>query len=304
MSAMAVRRAAKADDSSPSRLQAELARRILKTLKDQGAGPGHPLVELALCRQFGVSRTPVRGALRLLAAQGLAVPRAARGFVLAGAVTQVPEPEPGRREEEEARLLLAALAQARAGGKLADRFTQQQILRRFGARLPVVLTVLRRLGELGLVERRAGNGWAFRPAADIQRAQGESYAFRQAVEPAMLLQPSFRLDRAWLETARAAHVKFRRRPWAEKDAAEFHDLNADFHEQLARCSGNRYMQEAVQRQILLRRFLDRQMRYDAKRVAAAIEDHLEILAALEGGWNDKAAALMLHHLTTSAGQAP
>jgi DNA-binding GntR family transcriptional regulator len=301
---MALRRAAKTHDSAPSRLQAELARRILKALKEQGAAAGHPLVELDLCRQFGVSRTPVRGALKLLAARGLALPRPVRGFVLAEAVTQVPDTDSGRRDAEEAEHLFAALAQARNSGKLADRFTQQQIVRGFDARLPVVLAVLRRLGELGLVERRAGNGWAFRPAADIQRAQGESYAFRRAVEPAMLLQPTFELDRAWLEKARAAHLKFRRRVWRDSDAVDFHDVNADFHEQLARCSGNRYMLGTIRRQILLRRFFDRQLAYDTRRIGAAIDDHLEILAALEGGWNDKAAALMLHHLTISANHAP
>jgi hypothetical protein len=31
----------------------------------------------------------------------------------------------------------------------------------------------------------------------------ESYAFRRALEPQMLLQPGFRLDRAWAEKARS-----------------------------------------------------------------------------------------------------
>ena len=35
---------------------------------------------------------------------------------------------------------------------------------------------------------------------------------------------------------------------------------------------------------------------------SAIDDHLEILAALEAGYADKAAALMLHHLTQSQSQ--
>jgi DNA-binding GntR family transcriptional regulator len=160
--------------------------------------------------------------------------------------------------------------------------------------------VLRQLRELGLVERKPGHGWAFGSAADAQRAQAESYAFRRALEPAMLLQPTFRLDRGWLEKARAAHLKFRRRPWKDSDAVDFHEVNADFHEQLARCSGNRYMLAAVRQQMQLRRFLNHQLEYDARRIGSAIDDHLEILAALEGGWNDKAAALMLHHLTISA----
>jgi len=59
-----------------SRLQAELARRILRYLKDENAQPGHHLVELDLCGIFDVSRTPVRGALQLLAAEGILVSRA------------------------------------------------------------------------------------------------------------------------------------------------------------------------------------------------------------------------------------
>src|SRR3546814_6842913 len=45
------------DAPRASRLQADLASRIVRMLKEQGAGPGHHLVELDLCRQFDVSRT-------------------------------------------------------------------------------------------------------------------------------------------------------------------------------------------------------------------------------------------------------
>ena len=74
-----------------------------------------------------------------------------------------------------------------AGGQLADQFTQQEVVRRFDARLGAVMRVLRHLGELGLVERKPGNGWAFVP--DPARILNESYAFRRALEPQMLLQP-------------------------------------------------------------------------------------------------------------------
>src|SRR5262249_7732767 len=40
----------------PSRLQAELAARILRRMKELGAGAGYHLVELELCELFGVSR--------------------------------------------------------------------------------------------------------------------------------------------------------------------------------------------------------------------------------------------------------
>jgi len=80
-------------------------------------------------------------------------------------------------------------------------------------------------------------------------------------------------------------------------------VNADFHAQLARCSGNRTMLRAVERQNQLRQFLIGQWEYSMEQVHSAIDDHLEILAALEAGYADKAAALMLHHLTQSATQS-
>jgi DNA-binding GntR family transcriptional regulator len=280
-----------------SRLQAELARRILRHLKDENAQPGHHLVELDLCRIFDVSRTPVRGALQLLAAEGIVAPRAGRGFVLAKLPGAIDETE----DDEQDRRLFDSLARARNAGKLPDQFTQQEIVRRFAARLGTVMTVLRQLAELGLVERRPGNGWAF--AGDAARILNESYAFRRALEPQILLQPGFKLDRAWAEKTRTLLQKLRKKNWRSGDGVAFHAANADFHEQLARCSGNRTMLKAIQRQNQLRDFLIGRSDYPMEQVHSAIDDHLEILAALEAGYADKAAALMLHHLTQSASQS-
>jgi DNA-binding GntR family transcriptional regulator len=280
-----------------SRLQAELARKILRLLKEQAVQPGHHLVELNLCSAFGVSRTPVRGALKLLAAEGIVTPRGGRGFLLAKMPAATDEDE---GEDEEDQRLFEALARARSASKLADQFTQQEVVRRFDAKLGPVMRVLRHLAELGLVERKPGNGWAF--VADPGRILNESYAFRRALEPQMLLQPGFRLDRGWAERARSLHNKLRKKPWRAGDGATFHGVNAEFHEALARCSGNRAMLKAVQRQNQLRDFLIGQWEYPVEQVHSAIDDHLEILAALEAGYADKAAALMLHHLTQSQSQ--
>lgn len=282
-----------------SRLQAELARRILRHLQEQGTQLGTHLVELDLCRSFDVSRTPVRGALKLLAAQGVVTERPSRGYVLAALPPAGAEKEAPSEEGEDTRLF-EALADVRAKAAISDQFTQQDVMRRFGVRLGSVLSVLRHLAELGVVERRPGNGWAFVP--DPTRILSESYAFRRALEPQILLQPGFRLDRAWAEKARAEHLKLRKKPWRAGDGVRFHAVNADFHEQLARSSGNRAMLRAVQRHNQLRQFLIGRWDYPMEQVHSAIDDHLEILAALEAGYADKAAALMLHHLTQSASQ--
>ena len=283
----------------PSRLQSDLAHRILARLRHDQATPGLHLVELELCAAFDVSRTPVRGALKLLADQGVLKARDSRGYVL---VRLPPERDEAKTtEDDEEALLFQQMAEARAKGALPDQFTQQELVRRFKVRLPAVLGVLRELAELGLIERRPGNGWAF--ASDAARTLSESYAFRRALEPQMLLQPGFRLDRAWAEKARAQHQKLRKKAWRAGDGVHFHAINADFHEQLAKGSGNRAMLKAVERHNQLRQFLIGQWDYPMDQVHSAIDDHLEILAALEAGYADKAAALMLHHLTQSASQS-
>src|SRR5882757_919411 len=210
-----------------SRLQTELAHRILAFLKKENAQPGHHLVEMDLCATFDVSRTPVRGALQLLETEGFVAPRSGRGFVLAKIPGAIDDDAPG---EEDDRRLFEALARARNAGKLPDQFTQQEIVRRFDARLGAVMAVLRQLAELGLVERKPGNGWAF--TGDASRILNESYAFRRALEPQILLQPGFKLDRAWAQKARTQHQKLRKKAWRAGDGASFHAVNADFHEQL------------------------------------------------------------------------
>src|SRR5215467_12494677 len=69
-----------------SSLQARLAGRILIHARERGFGPGTWLSENALAQIFGVSRTPVRGALAVLSNRGLlnVVPR--RGYLLKRAV--------------------------------------------------------------------------------------------------------------------------------------------------------------------------------------------------------------------------
>lgn len=60
------------------------------------------------------------------------------------------------------------------------------------------------------------------------------------------------------------------------------------------------MQRAMEKQVALRRFLSWHWDYPAQQIRSAIDEHLEILTALEQGYADKASALMRHHLTQSA----
>jgi len=282
--------------AAPSPLHAELAARILRSLHDQGMGVGHHLVEQDLCRQLRVSRTPIRGALRLLAQQGCVKGRAYRGFILLKPVTELARVEPPNSQEEADQQLFVAIARARNTGKLPMNVAQKELVRLFDARLTAVMRVLRRMAELGLVERKPGIGWSFMPAIVSSRTRSDSYGFRRAIEPAALLAPTFELDRKWARESIVRHLEFRRTPWRDTHAVEFCAMNSEFHEQLARCSGNRYMLSAVQRQIQLGTVMNYQWMHDARRVLASIDEHLAILNALAANRNQEAAVIMAGHL--------
>ncbi|NDV18567.1 FCD domain-containing protein [Pseudodesulfovibrio sp. JC047] len=68
------------------RKKENLSTKILKTLRGRILNweypPNKPLVEESLCREFGVSRSPVREALRMLAAAGFAERMENRTFVV------------------------------------------------------------------------------------------------------------------------------------------------------------------------------------------------------------------------------
>jgi len=283
--------------SAPSRLQEELARRILRLLKEESAPPGHHLVELDLCARFGVSRTPVRGALKLLAERGVVAPGGGRGFRLTGPVTDAPDDDEGPGQDEEDKQIILALAKARQDGRLPEDCAQQEIVRRLGVRLGPLLRVLRQMADLGLVARKPGNGWTFRVGRNAELARARSYALRHAIEPAALLEPGFRLEPGWTAGMRARHRAMHDAPWHDGLVEQYHALNDDFHEHLARQSGNRFMHAAVRQQIQLRRFLRGQWSYGRARIRDALDEHLELLDALEAGRNDEAARLMAQHLT-------
>lgn len=294
-----MRRPSTLKTAEPSLLHAELAARILRSLHDQGMGVGHHLVEQDLCRQLGVSRTPIRAALKLLAEQGCVKGRAYRGFILLKPVTDLTRAEPPDPQEEEVQQLFVAIARARSSGKLPVDVAQQELVRLFDVKLATVLRVLHRMAELGLVERKPGIGWSFLPSIDPGRTQSDSYTFRRAIEPAALLAPTFELDREWARQSVARHLEFRQTPWGDTRASEFHELNSQFHEQLARCSGNRYMLSAVQRQIQLHTFMNHQWVHGTERLLASIDEHLAILYALLANRNQDAAVIMEGHLLAS-----
>jgi len=286
-----------ATPARPTPLQVDLARLIAQDILARRYAPGTHLSEEALAAGYEVSRTPVRGALKLLATQGLITHRPNSGYTVADTAALPPLAITGAGPTQQE--LYRRLIDDRATRVLPDQFTESDLLQRYPAPRSVLVKALLQLSADGLIEKRKGHGWQFVPSLEGREALDESYRFRMAIECAGLLEPTFKLDRDALARMRAAHEAMAQRQDADISAPEFFALNASFHELLARFSGNRYILQAVQQQNQLRRLEEHAAFHRDARYVGSTQEHLQIIDALQAGDQERAAQLMRRHLQAS-----
>lgn len=285
----------------PSSLHAQLANQVLEYINAHGLPAGTHLPEPELCERFHVSRTPIRGALKLLRSQGVVehIPR--RGyFTVDGGQRAEREELP---ESEEERLYLE-IAEDRINQRLPSQNSEADLLRRYPVPRGVLIRVLQRLLREGLAEKRPGRGWMFTPVLDSKRMHDESYRFRLAIEPLALLEETFRLDEEAAARVAAQHERILDGSVRQITPIELFEMNAEFHELLAASSGNRFFLQAIQQQNRLRRFVNYHWTYGADRVTETCREHMAVLQAIRDGDLQWASSLLSRHLTVSSNVSP
>ncbi|RDI51515.1 DNA-binding GntR family transcriptional regulator [Microvirga subterranea] len=280
--------------NQPTRLQQDLADRIVQLVTEDGLAVGDILNENSLARRLEVSRTPVRGALLHLEGLGIVARRPNRGVEL----ISIPRREkvtsaPATDEDEE---WLVRIARDHRSGVLPQEISEVQVMRRYGLNRPIVQRVLSRLAELEMVERKPGYGWRFLAGTRDTATHDESYRFRIMVEPMGILEPGFRLEPTWIEQMRRLHEDTLGRPWLESSSVAFFEMNAAFHEGLAAASGNRFVHAAIRHQNQLRRFSQYDWKFGFERVVVNCREHLEMLDYLARDEREIASLLMRRHL--------
>jgi DNA-binding GntR family transcriptional regulator len=280
-------------------VQREVAGRIRALLLRRELARGAHLPESALSRELRVSRTPVRGALRLLAEQGVLEFRPGRGFFLKRRLSA----SDGSAEDlatTDTDALSVAIVRDRMSSKLGGECSEADLMRRYDVRRAMLTRALRELADAGIVERKSGHGWSFLPVLSSTAGAIDSYRFRMIVEPAGLLEPNFKLPEGWSHSIRSRHRYFIERPWSTFSSAAFFEMNAEFHEVLAKASGNSFVHMAVVQQNKLRRFLNYDWVYGRERAEISVREHLEILDAIEAGDHHWAASMLRRHIELAA----
>lgn len=273
----------------------KLARQILALAQEQGWPEGHHVTEQSLAAAIGVSRTPVRAALDLLASRGAMRFRPNYGYFLATRDAGAAEIEIPATEGEK---LYLAIIDARMRGDLDEVVTQSDLMARFCTGRHLVQQALTRLADEGLIGERKGRAWTFKPAFDGFSSWDSSYQLRLALEPQALLLPQFKIDRTRLGRARRAHLGLLSA--LEDQSAprqRIYEIDSGFHEMIAEFSQNPFFLAAIRHQDRLRRLFEFGVIADFSRVAAWCHEHLAIIDALEQNQAGKASELMHLHLT-------
>lgn len=280
-----------------------LANMVVDLVRSRSLKAGHHLTEQWLAQELSVSRTPVRAALRLLSDAGLVESRARQGFFLAKDADEIDRSQsltvPSTPEQD----LYASVVRDRISGELPDSMTQTEFARRYAVNRIVLLRVLSRMADEGLIARNKGQGWTFQPGLDSARALRASYDFRVTLEPAGLLLASFFADPVVLNRLRSDHETVLAAPYPPPPGILF-ELDVAFHETLASFSGNAYFVQAVQQQNRLRRLLEYQGYENRHRIRIWIAEHLAVLEALANGDRQQAARRLTAHLDNALSASP
>ena len=176
-----------------------------------------------------------------------------------------------------------------------ERLTEERLSRDFGVSRTPVREALRLLEQAGFIERTGGRGYSVR-AFDLRRVD-QIYTIRVVLEElAVELAAGAVGTPAFAELREAARVAARS---AHEGGGQDDLLREQFHEQLARLSGNeellRLLQDMDSRLYAMRRF-------DAALPARASEaqsEHMRVLELLESGDVTAARIEMRQHIERS-----
>lgn len=281
----------------------KLARQIVDFIAEHGLTEGDHLPESRLSEACGVSRTPVRSALKVLENEEIVQRRTEGGYFVSLAPEKIAVDGLARLEEVET-TLAARILNDRAERRITDVQSISALVRRYGVPRSAVLNALKILSADGVVAQLPGRSWAFQPILDTPNAVDESLAFRLALEAQAITAPGFRMDSQKTGLLRQQMETFLEERDGSMSAVAFLHLDCAFHSFIAESSGNRFAKGALLAHHRLRLTTQKDHTVPDFRLRQSLEEHLDIIDSLERSQHQLAADQMTLHLRRSQIRRP
>ena len=279
-----------------SPLALRIAGDIVARINSGDLAAGAHLATEALAKHYQVSRSPVREALSALAADDVIEGRPNRGFYVRSDLHAVEMPKPRLTARTEDADPYFTFAEDWLNDRIDRELTEQAVRDRYGLTRSQAQNLLVRAVREGWAEPKPGYGWRLRPVAKTSEAFEQIYRFRAVIEPAALMEPTFRFDKVAATALRRVQEKLANGQIERLTPEAMTSAGAGFHEELIRMAGNPMFLFALERANQFRRLIEYRLKVNPQRIIAQSIEHLQILDLLERGDNLEAAHVMRRHL--------
>jgi len=278
------------------RLAAQVAHRIVEHIRERRLQAGHHLSAQELANLFSVSRAPVSAALRQLSKANVVHSEPNRGYFVTQPITDTAPMAPPPPAAEEEDKLYFRIAEDRLAGRLPDRLSENEMIRRYRVPRKRLQWLLTKIADEGWVERRPGHGWAFGTTLSSGETYTKAYQFRASIESQAVLQPSFAINATELSAARARQKALLEGEMLTLPRERLFEINSSFHETIVSWSNNGFFLDALRRINRLRRLVEYRITSDRARLARECEEHLQILDKLAADDRAEAARVLNAHI--------
>lgn len=280
-----------------NQLANQVAHDISKQITAGQLQAGEHISAQSVADGFGVSRSPVREALEILAAAGLVEKLPNRGFFVAhnsqkqGTNLKLPD---GIAEDHD---VYERMANDWRCDEIPEEVTEQFLRKRYDLTRARLQDILVRAVREGWAERKQGYGWRFLSVAKTPEAFDKIYHFRMVIEPAAMLDPDYAIDWTMLGQLKAAQQRVLDHDVDHQSVEHLLSIGATFHEELIKFSGNPYFHMSLVRVNQMRRLLEYKAVVDRERFVDQTIGHLHIVGLLERGEVAEASYAMRKHLS-------
>ncbi|MGE8690154.1 MAG: FCD domain-containing protein [Achromobacter sp.] len=282
--------------------QTNTVNKILELIKEERLSEGAHLTAQKLADRLRLSRSPVNDALGILEQHGVVTRKPNRGYFLSQDFDALARAHAGLAPPSVDDIVTRSyfkLADDLLRGDLPMQCSEAQLRARYALTNAQTQALLTRISQEGWADRRPGYGWEFSSMMTTPDSLLQSYRLRLALEPAALLEPTFRIDKTVLARCRAAEKHLLDGGIATDTADQLHERGVRFHESLVEASGNPFFIDTIKRVNRVRRLLSYRSMQDRSRYKQHCDQHLAILDLLERERNEEAAAALAGHLRST-----
>ncbi len=285
----------------PSSLPTHLASQIVELLRTTKRQAGDHLAEQDFADALRVSRTPVREAFRLLETMSVLEKRPNRGYFLLREADALAEQHLQTAVETEDSIYFE-IAADRLSGALPERFTENQLMRRYGTSRNRLVKLLLRMHHEGWLDRLPGHGWEFQPTLSSPEVYEQSFRFRLLIEPTAFLEPGYEIAANVLENLREQQQAMLDGGILSYSRSQTFQIGASFHETLVAGAQNPFLLESIRRVNRLRRLMEYRITADRTRMIQQCKEHIALLDLVQKRDFNRASLFLKKHLQGARAQ--